>query len=53
MKLKCVTHNRRVVSGQHSLLHRNGDGSKCTDQKAIIGGKTVTFLGDYILAFPR
>lgn len=53
MKLKCITHNRRVTTGVHSFLHRNGDGSKCDDQQAVIGDKKVLFLGDHTLAWPK
>lgn len=49
MKLKCNTHNRRVVAGSASFLHRNGDGSKCDSPTATIGDKTVKFLGQHHL----
>lgn len=34
MKLKCDQHNRRVMSGPSSFLHRTGDQSKCESATA-------------------
>jgi hypothetical protein len=36
MKLKCDAHNRRVLSGRSSWLHRTGDMSVCDSKTATI-----------------
>lgn len=53
MKLKCDKHQRRVVSGFSSFLHRTGDGSKCDSKTATIGDKQVEHIDNGILAFPK
>jgi len=43
MKLKCVDHQRRVITGLGvKFLHRNGDGVACTSLYAEIGGTKYT-----------
>lgn len=42
MKLKCVQHNRRVltVPNSTSFLHRTGDLSKCDSKTAVLRDNT-------------
>lgn len=42
MKLKCATHDRRVltVPGVPSFLHRTGDMSKCDSKVAVMQDNT-------------
>lgn len=45
MKLKCKKHDRRVVVLPESIVHRNGDGSKCDPMGTLIlGDKQFTGL---------
>jgi hypothetical protein len=43
MKLKCVQHDRRVltVPGSSNFLHRTGDMSKCESKTAVLRDNTA------------
>lgn len=43
MKLKCHKHDRRVLTGKDSFLHRTGDMSKCDSPVAQIGTLVIPF----------
>lgn|SRR5512136_387492 len=44
MKLKCVTHNRRVFSNGDHFSHRTGDVGRCDSQFATIGELVYTLV---------
>lgn len=39
MKLKCEKHQRRVVVVDGVVIHRNGDGDKCSTPALTIGSR--------------
>lgn len=47
MKLKCDKHNRRVLSGSTSFLHRTGDMSPCDGKTAVMTDNTLNTTRTY------
>jgi hypothetical protein len=45
MKLKCDTHNRRVLTLNNKFAHRTGDLSKCDSPTATIGDRKYAIEG--------
>lgn len=50
MKLKCNDHNRRVVTGKKSFLHKTGDCSPCDSRLATIGTRSFENAGSVVVA---
>jgi hypothetical protein len=44
VKLKCDTHNRRVLTLNNKFAHRTGDLSKCDSPTATIGDRKYEIL---------
>lgn len=49
MKLKCERHDRRVLSGKTSFLHRTGDMSPCDSKTAILRDNVSKTTRTFIL----
>lgn len=49
MKLKCDLHDRRVVSGKSSFLHRTGDLSACNSPLAVMIDRTSHITRGFVL----
>lgn len=51
MKLKCVQHERRVLSvpGSNSFHHRTGDMSKCDSKTAVLRDNTSKTIRQFAI----
>lgn len=51
MKLKCVQHDRRVltVPGSDKFLHRNGDMSTCDGKTAVLRDNTSRTIRQFAI----
>lgn len=49
MKLKCQSHNRRVMTTGNGFLHFTGDNSACDSRIANIGQSVVSLSGRLIV----